>query len=93
MTLPQGGHLFYIDIYREKTLNTSCLKLESPGLWYLIGSFIYWISTNIIQIVVLGSKMVPSQVHLFYSIFKDFFFFFFKFFLKTRMSRPFIFGM
>ena len=35
-----GRHLFYTFSYRETLLKFPCLKLEDPGLWYLVCNFI-----------------------------------------------------
>ena len=55
-----------IDFLTENLKKSSCLKRGSPGLWYLVCSFIQWTSTKVVQIIALGSKKASRQGPLFY---------------------------
>ena len=44
----------------------SCLKLQGPGLLYLVYSIIQRSSTKVVQIMLLGSKLTPPRGSQFY---------------------------
>ena len=53
-------------LWKAKLQEFSCLKLEGPGLWYLVYSIIKYTSNKINQFITLRAKIAPSQGHLFY---------------------------
>ena len=46
------------------TTESSCLKLDGPGCWYLVCNIILLNITKIVQIKALGSKVTMPQVSL-----------------------------
>ena len=78
--------MFYIDPYREKPLKIFLSETRKPSLWYLVHSFVWWTSTNI---VALGSKLAPPKGHVIHRALEGKPL---KILFETRRPMPFILG-
>ena len=58
--------LINIGLYRENVKKSSCLKPQGQEPRFLVFSITKWTSTKFVQIITLGSKMVPPPGHMFY---------------------------
>ena len=58
--------MVYIGLYWENVSKSSCLKPQGQEPCFLVFSITKWTSTKLVQIITLGSKMVPPGGLTFY---------------------------